>query len=158
MKTIELVAILALIAILLIFIIFFAMAKGEKKKITLTTSANPESPRVSVNVEMADNPVTRAKGLMGRGSLGESDGMLFVFDAPGRYSLWMLNTTIPLDAIFISEDKTVVDIIGMEPCGFNVTRCKTYTPKADAMYVLEVNRGFSERYGIVIGKSRLELQ
>jgi uncharacterized protein len=153
MKTIELAAIL--VAMLLIFIVFFSLVKGEKKRINII---NADGSQVSVDAEIADNPITQAKGLMGRKSLGETEGMMFVFDKPGRYSLWMLNTTIPLDAVFISEDKTVVDIIAMEPCGFNVTRCKTYTPGADAKYILEVNQGFSKRYGISVGKSRFEFQ
>ncbi len=118
---------------------------------------NPDASFVYVDAEIADNMVTRAKGLMGRKSLGENQGMLFVFDSTGLYPFWMLNTSISLDAIFIAENGTVVDIIQMEPCGLNPTSCPRYIPKADSRYVLEVNKGFAERHGIAIGKSRLKL-
>jgi len=123
-------------------------------KISIT---NPGDSGVEISVEIADNSVTRAKGLMGRASLGEYDGMLFVFGSSARHSFWMFNTSIALDAVFIAENGTVVDILQMAPCGINPANCTGYMPKADAKYVLEVNRGFSERHGIVINKSWLVL-
>jgi len=148
------VAVVLLAAIILLLVIYyFVTAKGERKRISLV---NSEGSKISVDVEIANNTATRTKGLMGRASLGENEGMLFVFDRPGLYSFWMLNTAIPLDGIYFDENGTVVDVIGMAPCGLNVTKCRTYTPKASARYVLEVNQGFSERNKIAVGKSRLE--
>ena len=140
--------VIIVVAILLLFILYFVLAKGEKKKITLI---NADGKKITVEVEMADSTVTRAKGLMGRKSLGEYEGMLFVFDRPGKYGFWMVNTSIPLDAIHFSESGTAVDILVMEP---NST--KVIHAKEDAKYVLEVNKGFSKRNNIKIGKSRIE--
>lgn len=142
----EWIAIILVVAVILIFL--FITAKGEKKRITLI---NPENERIEMDVEVADNFTMRAKGLMGRSSLGEYEGMLFVFNKSGIYPFWMLNTTIPLDAIYISEEGEVVDVIEMEPCGLNITRCRIYTPKAEALYVLEVNQGFSKKHSVEIG-------
>lgn len=122
-------------------------------KIAIT---NPDGSLVEISAEIADNMATRMKGLMGRKSMDEDAGMLFVFGTSGRHAFWMFNTSIALDAIFIDENGSVVDIIQMEPCGLNAPACPTYTPKADSKYVLEVNQGFSERHGITIGKSRME--
>jgi len=138
--------VLAVLAALLIF--YFITARGPVKKISIT---NADGSTVSVSVEIANNTATRMKGLMGRKSLGENEGMLFVFDNPGKYSFWMMNTTIPLDAVFIAENGSVVDIIAMQPCGWNVTNCPTYVPKAEAKYVLEVNQGFAKRNDVRIG-------
>jgi len=154
MKPYEMAA-LAAIAILLILLIYFATAKGERKRIILINGAGEQ---IGVDVEIAATPGTQAKGLMGRKTLGENEGMLFVFYKSGRYSFWMLNTTIPLDAVFIDEKGTVVDIIGMEPCGFNIAKCGFYTPKAPARYVLEANLGFSEKNKIVPGNSSILLE
>jgi uncharacterized membrane protein (UPF0127 family) len=154
MKTYEVAAIIA-IAVLLILIFYLITAKGEKKRLTLINSAGLE---IGVDAEIANSGATMAKGLMGRSSLGENEGMLFVFPRSGKYPFWMLNTTIPLDAIHIAENGTVVDVIEMEPCGWNITKCPNYYPKAPAKYVLEVNRGFSREHLIVPGKSRLILQ
>jgi hypothetical protein len=81
--------------------------------------------------------------------------MLFIMDKPALHGFWMFNTTIPLDAIHIAENGTVVDIIGMEPCGLNITNCPTYYPKEKSMYILEVNKDFAEKNKIVVGKSKL---
>jgi uncharacterized protein len=60
---------------------------------------------------------------------------------------------IPLDMIFISKDFTVVDIIEADPCVKDP--CPTYTPEEEALYVLEVNKGFNTAKGIVIGDTVL---
>jgi uncharacterized membrane protein (UPF0127 family) len=151
MKSYEITAILAVI-ILVILVIYFITAKGDKRKVTLI---NSEGKEVSVYAEIANNTVTRAKGLMGRTFLPENEGMLFVFNKPDYYGFWMFNTTIPLDAIHFSENGTAVDVIQMEPCGFNITKCPTYPPREKSRYVLEVNQGFAKKNKIIIGKSRL---
>ncbi len=140
--------------IILILIIYVAIAKGEKKKLTLV---NSDGKNVYVEAEIADNASTKMKGLMGRKSLGKNHGMLFTFDKEQIQSFWMFNVTIPLDAIFFDSNGTVVDVIQMDPCGLNITRCRSYSPKKPAMYVLEVNKGFSKNNSIVPGKSSLEL-
>jgi uncharacterized protein len=147
MNTYEIIAVVAII-ILLVLAIYFVTAKGDRRKVTIT---NADGSSVVVDAEIANTTATRAKGLMGRSSLGETEGMLFVFDKPGVYPFWMFNTTIPLEAIHVSENGTVVDIIEMEPCG--ITACKLYPPKAPALYVLEVNQNFSQKHGVQVGSS-----
>jgi uncharacterized membrane protein (UPF0127 family) len=153
MKSEDAAVVLAIGIVAAILVFYFLSARGPVRKLVL---AGSDGSMVSLSAEIADNPVTRAKGLMGRSSLGENEGMLFVFDSPGIYSFWMLNTSIPLDAIHIAENGTVVDIIQMEPCGLNVTKCPSYPGKAPAKYVLEVNQGFAKRHGIKTGSSKLE--
>ncbi len=153
MDTYEIIAVIALI-ILVALIVYLATAKGDKRSITIL---NADGSSISVEVELANTTATRAKGLMGRSSLGEDEGMLFVFDQEGKYPFWMLNTTLPLEAIHISGNGTVVDILEMDPCGLNVTACKLYSPKAAARYVLEVNQNFSERHGVQVGSTVRQL-
>jgi hypothetical protein len=151
MKTYEIAVIVAAV-ILVLLIVYFATAKGEKKKLILINSDGKE---VAVYAEIANSTATRAKGLMGRSSLAENDGMLFVFSKPNYYGFWMLNTSIPLDAVHFSENGTVVDVIQMKPCGFNITNCPNYVPREKSLYVLEVNQGFAQKNKIIIGKSRI---
>jgi uncharacterized membrane protein (UPF0127 family) len=147
---------LAIILIVIFYLIYsFTIVKNATKKLSIT---NPDGSKVGLNAEIADNPIKMMKGLMGRKALGQDAGMLFVFPSEDIQPFWMFNTTIALDAIFIKSDGTVAEIIQMEPCGLNITKCRSYTPKASAKYVLEVNKGFSEMYGLVVGKSKMSIE
>ena len=55
-------------------------------------------------VEIAADEATRERGLMYRQSLAADHGMLFVFDSDRQISMWMKNTYIPLDMVFIRSD------------------------------------------------------
>ena len=117
-----------------------------KEEITITNSAGQQIP---VYVEIADNMQKLEEGLMFRKSLPEDEGMLFVFPRQGIYAFWMKNTLVALDAIYTDANGTIVDIIQMNPCIMDP--CPTYAPDSEALYVLEVNKGFSERHGIKEG-------
>lgn len=116
---------------------------------------NKENVVVQVEVEVADTPEERMRGLMFRKILGQKEGMFFVFPQEGFKGFWMKNTYIPLDIIFISEDLKVSSIVkDARPCRSD--RCTTYKSEHPAKYVLEVNSGFADQYGIVEGM-RIEI-
>ncbi len=138
-----------LFAVAIFLVVFFLLSQSQhsgKEQITITNSAGREIP---IYVEIADEWPEMEKGLMYRESLPEDEGMLFIFPSSGIYPFWMKNTLISLDAIYISQNGTIVDILQMEPCLSDP--CHSYPPDAEALYVLEVNKGFSERHGIGIG-------
>ena len=103
-----------------------------------------------VQAEIADSESKRRLGLMFRKSLPENQGMLFSFDRENNYSFWMKNMQFPLDIIYISKDKRIVDIkIDVSPCKDD--SCESLVPLAKSKYVLEVNSGFSQKNKIAIG-------
>lgn len=103
-----------------------------------------------VSVEVVDNAIERAYGLMYRKELGENRGMLFIFEAEGNYPFWMKNTLIPLDMIWINNANQIVYIHkGAEPC--TATFCPSINPNASARYVLEVNAGKADEMGLKVG-------
>ena len=63
------------------------------------------------NVELATTNQQRALGLMFRRALPENAGMLFLYDRPQPAAMWMKNTIIPLDMIFIAAGGTVHRIV-----------------------------------------------
>jgi len=147
-------AVVFFLVLLLLFI--YTQYSISRKQITII---NSEGNEVAVDAEIADDPAKRARGLMFRDSLGENEGMLFVFPSEEKYGFWMVNTTIPLDAVYMDGSGNVVDVIAMEPCkNLNPLNCTVYRPKSEAKYVLEVNRGFSSANRIEKGSSRMIIE
>ena len=102
------------------------------------------------NIELADSKEERRQGLMFREKMDAGKGMLFIFDKQGFYSFWMKNTLIPLDIIWINEDKKVVVISkNAQPCAPD--ECVSINPKKEARYVLELNAGIADKIGLKIG-------
>lgn len=100
-------------------------------------------------VEIADTPEKQKKGLMGRESLPEDQGMLFIYDEPQDLSYWMKNTLISLDIIFIDDDMEVVSVKQGQPMS------EEPITENDVQYVLEVNSnsGIEEGDQLVIEDS-----
>ena len=100
-----------------------------------------------ITVEIADTKEKREKGLMFRSSLDTNKGMLFILPYPYFASIWMKNTSLSLDILFISEDNIIVDSL-REVLPFSE---KIYTSKMITKYILEINAGLIKKLGIDIG-------
>lgn len=107
---------------------------------------------IEITCEIASTPQERSKGLMNRTYLPEDEGMLFVYEKPQILSFWMKNTLIPLDIIFIDESGIVINIesadVELDKDDEELTR---YVSMRPAAYVVEINQGLSNRYGIIQG-------
>lgn len=109
--------------------------------LTVTTEQGETHP---FQVEIAGTPEERARGLMFRTELAEDRGMLFIFPRRERIAMWMRNTEIPLDMLFISDDGRVTQIH------------ERAVPHSEAVissrrrvrYVLELPGGTAERLGL----------
>ena len=97
-------------------------------------------------VELAKTKEERERGLMFRKELPERRSMFFIFNQEGPRWFWMKNTLIPLDIIFINQDQKIVG---------TVTRATPESKKLlggwKSKFVLEVNGGLAEKYGIKEG-------
>lgn len=102
-----------------------------------------------LEVEIADTPSKWAKGLMYRSNLPEGKGMLFIYPKAMRLSFWMKNTLIPLSIAFFDDDRTVINILDMDP-PIGKTLIK-YRSTAPAQYALEVPQGWFDKHGIKRG-------
>jgi len=96
----------------------------------------------------AEDSATREQWLMYRESLATNRGMLFIFEEEKKHVFWMKNTFIPLDMIRINKDLEIVDIQTAQPCKDDI--CQNYVPAWNSNYVLEINAGLSQEYGISI--------
>ena len=86
-------------------------------------------------VQEARTEEEKEKGLQGVTELPEDEGMLFYFDPPEDVSMWMKDTLIPLDIVFINDDEEVVYV------GEGVPNSTSQITVPDIAYVLEVNSG-----------------
>jgi len=102
-----------------------------------------------VEVEIADDHEEQKTGLMFRKKMDDDKGMLFVYQSEQKHVFWMKNTLIPLDMIWINKDKKIVDIQSVDPC--EQDPCERYEPAYEALYVLEVNKGFADENGVKVG-------
>lgn len=92
-------------------------------------------------VQLAKTEKEKEKGLMGKKSLPNNEGMLFIYDKPQTVGFWMKDTHIPLDIIFIDEDCEVISIYKAKPLD------KTIVEEDNVKYVLEVNQGSDIKEG-----------
>ena len=93
----------------------------------------------TVAVEVADTEPARELGLGGRDSLAPGHGMLFVFDAPGSWGIWMKDMRFPIDIVWARGDGTVTAVArGISPATYPEV---FYPPAPDALFVLELPAG-----------------
>lgn len=114
--------------------------------------------RLKVMVEVADTQNSRSLGLGGRESLAKNAGMLFVFDTEAKHSFWMKNVKFPIDIVWLDGNKKVIHFVknAKPDSGENL---EIFTPPVKAKYVLEVNGGSVEEFGIETGtKAVFELE
>jgi uncharacterized membrane protein (UPF0127 family) len=110
-------------------------------------------PKGALDVEVANTRASRELGLSGRFQMKDGEGMLFIFDTPGRYGFWMKDMEFPLDIVWINENGIVVSI---ERGLTKETYPKAFINQADATYVIEMKAGESEKQGLYIG-SRVKI-
>ena len=115
-----------------------------------TGQLNFERSQIVVQVEIADTEKKRAQGLMHRQELADDAGMLFVFAGEAIRGVWMKNTHIPLDILFLSAKGEIVSWLQhVSPCVAD--DCEVYHSAVPAGYMLEVNAGFIAHWSIRLG-------
>lgn len=112
-----------------------------------TLSIRTQSGEHRFTVEPATTPRVQERGLMYRRTLPPDRGMLFVFETVRPVSMWMKNTYISLDMLFLSPDGTILDIAER-----TIPESETLiTPPMPVYAVLEVPGGTAERLNIARG-------
>jgi uncharacterized membrane protein (UPF0127 family) len=122
---------------------FKASAGMRQDSLVLETSSGAHT----IQIEVAETSRQKALGLMFRTSLPDTHGMLFPYDAPQEVTMWMRNTYIPLDMIFIRQDGTVHRIeAGAEPMSERII-----SSDGAVTGVLELAAGAAARLGVKPG-------
>lgn len=136
---------LAIFSSLVVYATAFASSMPHESLFILTKTGRTPS----FLVEAANTPHARMQGLQGRKHLADNAGMLFVFEEPQFIAMWMKDTLIPLDMIFIDSTNHITKIHPSATPG----SLRSITSPGPVSAVLELNAGITEKYGISIGDS-----
>ncbi|MDO1583849.1 DUF192 domain-containing protein [Rhizobium oryzicola] len=150
-----------IVAIIKTFMLFAALvwmqlpASAEvrfaKEPLSIVTTAGVKH---QFDVELALNDEQRELGLMKRTALGADQGMLFDFGGSRDVSMWMRNTLIPLDMLFINANGVISHIhANAKPESDDII-----SSNGKVAYVLELSGGEAARRGIAIGDHVLSHQ
>ena len=101
------------------------------------------------SVQLATTDVARVKGLSGVDHLNANGGLLMVFQSDDRWDIWMKDMKIPLDIIWMNNEKKVIYIV--TDASPNLGTSKIFKPADAARYVLEVPAGTVKSAGIKVG-------
>ncbi len=135
-----------LLGLLFIFWGLLVMNKSRTAEIYINKTIRYEAPVMQTQNELR-------KGLMFVREMPKNKGMLFDFNGYKDIAMWMKNTYIPLDMIFIDCAFQIIDIFeNAEPLSEKLIK-----PRGKVCYVLEINGGEVARQGIEIGQ-RIEIR
>ena len=112
----------------------------------------------TIDLEVVDTESQREKGLMYRTSMPKNHGMYFIFEKPDMLYFWMKNTLIPLDMIFLNNNKVVAIFNDVPPCKKETAQCPSYGPKVKADAVIELNAGTAKKLKLTKSDSIALLQ
>jgi len=140
------------ITIILLAGLLFAGLKVYEKYLTaksfipLTISRDNKTIE-TFKVEVADSEPEQEKGLMYRKSIGNREGMIFLYNSEKIQTFWMKNTYIPLDMLFIDKSKKIVGMLKNVP-PLNEEQRSVSVP---SQYVLELKSGVADELGVQVG-------
>ena len=148
----KIIALFGFIFLVFAIIIFFQV---NAKTIGTLFSRSPSS-KVSINstnfkVELAKTQKELIKGLSGRSSLPQGQGMLFVFEKPSYSSFWMRDMKFPLDIIFILDNKVVRVFENIPAAAANDVNPPQFGSNVLSDKVLEINAGAAKKNKIKAG-------
>ena len=121
-----------------------ALANFERGELEIETG---DGTRHVFQIELATTPEQKSQGLMFRRSLAPDGGMLFIYPSVRTITMWMRNTLIPLDMVFIAADGRIVKV-AQRTVPMSLA---TISSDGPAKAVLEVNGGTAARLGLKPG-------
>ena len=124
----------------LFLILFFPINSFSKEALVFSTTFS------DLLVNVAQTKEEKQKGLMFVNKLSKTNGLLLLYKKPKIVNIWMHNTKIPLDLIFINSQKKVVLIRKGEP--FSKKIISSITP---VIGVLEIPEGCAKKLDIEVG-------
>ncbi len=112
-----------------------------------------------IDIEVADTPNKRARGLMDRSKMEENQGMIFIFndDEVRKHTFYMKDTRIPLDIMYFDKDSTLINIARNAQPGEDSRLAGGTVDGAasDSKFVVEINGGLADKWGLKEGVTKI---
>lgn len=141
----------SLILIALLFAcISLASCKSKKLPVKDIKIVRQDGTEFIVKAEIAEKPEDRNHGFMGRKTIPDGTGMLFVFEKDQILSFWMKNTPHPLSIAYIDSKGKIRNIFDMTPYS-----TASIVSTVSVRYALEVPQGWYKKNGIIEGDTVL---
>jgi uncharacterized membrane protein (UPF0127 family) len=156
MKTKTNIYLVVLLAFLVIIFCIFATRKTslEVKPNVLNFIHEATVGQTHIFVDFATTSIEQTTGLSGQKSLESNQGLLFIFDHPDLYGIWMKDMNFPIDVIWFDSNKQVVFIKeNFLPSTYNRPNPEVANPPSQTSYILEVPAGFVQSNQIKVGDS-----
>ncbi len=142
--------------------LIFQSCKEESKKVIKTEpvvftkegelqifNMGTDSILTKIDIEIAETSYETETGLMYRKGMKEHQGMLFIFEDIRLHNFYMKNTEFPLDIVFIKDNMTIASFQeNAQPLDE-----KSLPSKVPVQYVLELNAGLVQKWGLKVGDS-----
>lgn len=129
-----------------------ALLDGFARARLIIETAEPRC--LLLDLYLADNREQHSQGLMFIEQLDEFEGMLFRYPRPARLTMWMKNTYIPLDMVFVDAGGAIAGIVKHT----TPLSTKTIHSPESVAGVLEVNAGFTDRWRVDAGHRLLLIE
>jgi uncharacterized membrane protein (UPF0127 family) len=104
-------------------------------------------------VEVVTSKFDMSRGMMFRDSLAPDRGMLFIHGEPGKYPYWMYQVRIPLDLIWLDQNRIISEIVpNVEACkSESAVQCPQIGGNSRSLFVLEFNAGVADKHKLKPG-------
>lgn len=147
-KTVNLIARLVVACLLLTCLFITSTSKaGDDKNYNVKLQIINDKNTKNFLVKVVRKNEDREQGLMWITNLPESYGMVFEFEKEQVIHMWMKNTKIPLDMIFIDQNNKIIKVVhNTKPESLEVISSEKPITK-----VLEINGGLAKKLGILVG-------
>lgn len=148
MKTLKKIPPRFLFSVIIVLIVFSSFSWYKKAMDTMEKGVTIVFKNVVVKASIADTEDLREKGLSGRVTLPDGEGMWFVYQKNGLYSYWMPEMHFPIDIVWFDEN---LHVVYLQENATPESYPHVFTPNVLSRYVLEVPGGFVQKNGIVLG-------
>ena len=103
--------------------------------------------------EVVTGKFDMSRGMMFRDSLAPDRGMLFIHGEPGKYPYWMYQVRLPLDLIWIDQNRLITEIVpNVEPCkSESAVKCPQIGGNRRSLFILELNAGTAAKHNLKPG-------